>query len=195
MNRQILFGTALLGVLLSSGWTAAEDKKSDATGASLSADFRSTEGYRDARWGMTMEEVKKVAPDAQASWRFPTSLVVFNDRVAGKPARVVFRFAEDRLIIVMVQFMETHPDSKSKYVNDYDEIEKVLTTKYGEPEKKVDDWSGHLIKFIAWSTDKTDVQLACRGDDRELGVTIRYASREFDALMKRIVNETKSAGP
>jgi hypothetical protein len=186
----------IVGILLLAGTVTAQEAK----------DFRSTEGYGETRWGMPKREVLAVVPGLKDA---KTGLAM-EGQVVGKSAIIVYVFAEDRLTIAGINFTEKYVN-KNNYLVDYRELQGLLAKKYGPPKQEQTLWSqtlyrdrpdewgmalsaGHVVMHTTWETEKTDIELSCRGEKFDITVQIRYASKELKDLQKRQSEKDKLKG-
>lgn len=156
--------------------------------------LKSTEGYQKARWGASKAEVKKLYPAAK---EHDGSLALTN-KVAGKNALTVFVFSENKLTVAGVVLTERYMN-KNSHLADYAELKSLLTKKYGEPATDETSWSqdlyrgdaehygmavsvGHLRLWSTWETEKTSIELSCFGENFDVTVRVRYASKELESL-------------
>lgn len=172
--------------------------EAELAGIKKQTQLKSTEGYRNAKWGMSMAEVRKIFPKSVPR---EGSLLIANDSVAGKNAFTAFIFTKNKLTVAGSTLQEKYVN-KNSYLNDYRQLQALLIKKYGQPEDDKEYWSqelykddpsqwgmavsvGHLTLITTWKTDKTAVELSCTGEKFESTVKVRYASRELNALQEQ----------
>ena len=105
-------------------------------------------GWRDTRWGMTVDQVLKACPEAQEPKEKPgalhypnmhtTCLLVVPDlEIAGKTFVARFLFADDTKLLRMVLLRLTSPGySGSDACKPYDQVALAIIAKYGQPTTK-----------------------------------------------------------
>jgi hypothetical protein len=169
-------------------------------------EFRSTEGHGETRWGMTKADVLAVVPDAKEV----RGALTADGTVAGKSATTLYLFADDRLTLAGV-FFNLKYVNRNNYINDYRELQSLLSKKYGPPRKDETLWSqdlyrktpqewgmaiaaGHLVLVSVWETEKTKIELGCTGENFKITLRIRYASKELESLQKRQQEAEKLKG-
>ena len=158
--------------------------------------------FRNADWGMSIEEVKagenaKHYGEKQFSSTFQLGYEV---KVAGLDAHAMYIFVEDKLVRAGYYFTETHFND-NLYIVDYNNLNEILTKKYGhiKDERKIwhddlyknrpQEWGsaisyGHLVMSTKWITSKTRVTLFIQGDNTEIELFIEYISLELERLEK-----------
>jgi hypothetical protein len=113
-----------------------------ANGAQSDGAWRSTEGYQQARWGMTPAEVQKAfagfqAPDAGRE------LVMMDSITAGRESTLGFVFFEDRLAAVVVRF---RPRPRAESYGD--KVLDLLVERYGTKVKLSSHYSGDELDVL-----------------------------------------------
>ncbi|CAM4296985.1 hypothetical protein G4177_07240 [Corallococcus sp. ZKHCc1 1396] len=89
------------------------------------ANYRGTEGFQEARWGMTSSEVQDLFPEATV---LTSNALVLRTEVAKLPAVVTFGFLGDRLVATEVAFPEVADLKGSLRL-----LRDLLTQKFGPP--------------------------------------------------------------
>lgn len=157
--------------------------------------FRSTEGYRNTRWGMTRKQIRKRFPMAEEN---STGDLYLETLVAGKPAITGFVFTDNKLIQVVILFSDIYANDNT-YIDDHRRVKRLLSKKYGRPlsdqeywtqreyEGDPDHWGmavsgGQLTLFARWSTPKTAIEHVLSGDNFDVTHRISYRSRELAAV-------------
>ncbi len=163
--------------------SAAEEVKEDLES------YRGTDGYQSTRWGMSVAQVRKLY---RAS-RTKEGDLVMRGVVAGLGAATTFRFVDNRLFEVAVDFTvkHHHPD---RYVEDFGKIRELLAKKYGTPkdsskgETLIDGIygavggvgrsvrGGHEELTSEWVLSSTGISLRLRGEDLAIQHTLTYRS-------------------
>ena len=108
---------------------------------------------RNARWGMSPEQVKETETETAALVKDEGSQLVYKNMMAGTGGvEVRYRFHGDALDRVNIWFM---PDTDSLHVD----MLRILTEKYGTPievdDKEVRD--GVLVLNRKWATHRTNI--------------------------------------
>jgi hypothetical protein len=123
----------------------------------------STPAWREAKWGMTEEEVLAAFPGEAR--RLPKP-VVFSEQatatleipsvdVAGKPYNVTFQFSPATRKLVHIQLK--HESDTAPISVMFDELRTRLIEKYGQP---ADHSEGGDTRDITWFQNDTEIQLA-----------------------------------
>lgn len=159
---RILLGLALLVPVAS----FAQEPSADAVDetAPPAKDWRSSEGFQAARWGMTKAEVRKLFPGARQQKHGDDALAISKTQVADRMASVVFFFVMDRLASVVVSFeVAASNDVTSKF----DRLVELLKKKYGEPADYGVRWSNASAKEL-FADDHLDLGTAVVMGDASL---------------------------
>lgn len=156
-------------------------------------------GVQKTKWGMTQEQVRKLHKGLKSS--SPTDLT-HHTTFASKPAYVGYSFLNGaKLTSILVIFKERYLNPNN-YINQYFELQRLLTQKYGEPGGEEVNWSdntfrqssdhygtalvmGHLELLTTWTVGGTSIMLVCKGEAFEAHVAIRYSSTaDIEAMVK-----------
>lgn len=150
---------------------------------STHASYRSTSGYRQARWGMTPLEVAKA--EGLSSSQQPHSASV---KIGDYPARVEYRYTEGRLTSIRLEVL-----GQCKLQQCYErfhEVSDLLSTKYGKGNfsEELDEdalssssylyqhvardamylYSGIKTEIYTWTDEETAISTTVYGDDKGL---------------------------
>ena len=187
-------GWAAQGVKIR-GWIKEESVEPFLANRVLTGEL-STEGYRNAKWGMTGEQVRGVFP--QAFRREDGNYLVRGD-VAGAPAQTTLIFTEGRFTAVAVVFSIEGEDNKAKSSRQYGRLRGLLIKKYGAPSESGPSQattggatestgtaasSAGPTRRTTWEAPKTEIELFTTTGIFEIDVTIRYESKELANLAK-----------
>lgn len=159
---------------------------------------QSESDFRNVNWGMSKSEVKQVETSKLAQEE--TNSLFYRTELAGFNAFVGYIFAGDKLTRGKYVLLEDH-SNKNDYISDYKKLKKLLTKKYGIPEKDesiwknnlykddYEDWGtaisiGHLINYSMWKTNRTDVTLYLSGENYKISTVIEYQSVELKDVEK-----------
>ena len=156
------------------------------------------EGFGHVNWGMTPDEVAGLVPDGS---RGESGGIRVKMSVAGKPSQTYFVFRENKLAVISGTFTERY-NRLNDYVHEYNRIKRILTEYLGAPVYDEEVWeedglpqdelevgravaTGRLRLATWWETDKSYVELRCRGGNYEVTRTFRFQSREFGGSPRR----------
>ena len=126
--------------------------------------FRSSEGYGNARWGMSIREVRHLYPKARAA----NDGLTVNEKFEGRPATTRFVFAQGRLVAVRVQLATAEKPGETG--DAYQALEDKLSQTYGETASD------------AWQTAKSRIELSVMNDAHGVGLRLDFESRELAFL-------------
>jgi len=150
--------------------------------------------FRNARWGMTSREVLASETDCMIVDVDGTGEMLMGmSTVAGYSATVIYEFDPlGQLTGGGYMFSEQHTDG-SLYIDDFEDLQGLLTEKYGQPVFAGPNWKNELfryqraswgtalalghVSFLArWETPRTTIMLYLNGDDFKIRHAIIYKS-------------------
>ena len=156
-----------------------------------------------AQWGMSKEQVIKLEGEAgQQEKSQGLEGIGYKRRISNLDCNIYYVFAENKLTRGIYMFVEKH-SNKNLYIDDYNEIKKALTDKYGKPKDDnifwrndlfKDDHSewglaisiGHLRYFTTWEPPETEITLGLHGDNYEISLHVEYAGIKFKELEEKV---------
>jgi hypothetical protein len=99
--------------------------------------YRSPEGFQQSRWGMSMDEVHALYPQAQLEG----STLQLDAPLAERPAHVTFRFSANRLSEVRAALLQPQ--------GQFDGLANLLGRKYGKPSSITPDAQDDAMRSAA----------------------------------------------
>jgi hypothetical protein len=152
--------------------------------------------FKKVIWGMLKEQVKESeTEETPTDGDYYLAYVV---EVANMDAYLYYVFANKQLVRTKYYFTEEHTNEKL-FIDDYNKLVDILTTKYGIPEydqgywsddlykKDKEDW-GKAVKYgdvyfqAFWETDTTKILCHLSGDNYEIELAIHYKSKKLEYL-------------
>lgn len=160
------------------------------TGSALATD---APDFRNARWGMTMEEVMAAETEVVLSVVTGYSTLAGDCVVAGHPVSVFYEFTDSQLSEAFYAFLDEHIND-NLYIDDFEDLKGLLTLKYGPPvvdtavwkrnlyRNDPDQWGfavlcGDLKLRAEWDAPRTRVVLYLTGDNYEAHLWLTYTSK------------------
>lgn len=164
---------------------------SDAARATFHSDGTAT--FRGIEWSATKAHVRASHPEPAAL--DAPDLLAYDGAIAGMPARVIYIFVDDQL--ARGKYVVDR-SSSDQYIRDFDELDRLLRRKYGEPEVN-DYWRdaedsgeshrrasavsvGELSMFRSWVVGECEVILGIASEDYEIELGIEYTFRGLSEL-------------
>ncbi|HTR82684.1 MAG TPA: hypothetical protein VMM58_13730 [Bacteroidota bacterium] len=164
-------------------------------------------GYRDARWGMAMRDVRDYLVDHDNvdddNILDLTNGFEYTGSLAGVKCRIAYQFDNDRLFIVRLT-PEVKATSKFDFLDSFDDYSATLEAKYGKPTRsgfhKIDEsylntiesiQLGYAKKYALWEFDRSYVVLILTGQKGKLEIHITYVSRAIFEEMKNRIESLK----
>ena len=168
--------------------------RDDDTDAPAPADFRKT------TWGMARGQVREV--ETAEIVKETEDGLIYRGQVARHPCLIVYFFAQGKLVRAKYNLIAEHA-SPQDYVTDFEQLHAMLSKKYGTPVKDqyhwIDDryrddhesWGkavalGHLVPWVSWETDSTEISLMLRIQDQRLLLEVEYSSKVLEHLENAI---------
>lgn len=146
--------------------------------------------FRNARWGMTRDEV--IASEGRQPDQTGQNTLAYLTQVEGLDAVAVYVFTEGRLTAA-VYAIDTSYISAANAVRHYARLKEWLSSVYGEPAVDRDVWAtslmrgliseglavemGLLSKVAEWTTEHTAVRLSLSGRAFGVDLLVQYESR------------------
>ena len=153
--------------------------------------------FKKIIWGMLREQVTENETEKVLSDK-DNHLVYYGVEVANMNAYLYYFFANKQLVRTQYIFIDKHTN-ENLFIDDYNKLVAILTTKYGIPEydrgiwsdnsykKDKEDW-GKAIKYgdvtfqAFWETDTTKILCDLSGDNYEIDLVIQYGSKRLGYL-------------
>lgn len=164
--------------------------------------------FREARWGMSMEEIKE---NENGSLRYEgDTRLLFHDEIMDKNFMIEYIFAQGQLYQAVFRMVEDYV-MENNYIHDYFAFKKVLNGKYGTPVKERVIWDkshlrddqsqwgvavsvGDLAYLTTWETENTAISAILRGKEFTVDCTIEYISKELAHLATQKGTEGATKG-
>jgi len=155
--------------------------------------------FRRVKWGMTKAQVK--AAETSKLRDENNDGLLYRTKAATLSTNLLYSFAENKLVRAGYMFKDTH-SNENAYIDDYQRVKRILTKKYGQPEKDREKWSndlyksrrqdwgvavsiGHLIYLSEWRTTRTTIRLGLIGDNFKITHVVQYISIKLAPLAEK----------
>lgn len=152
--------------------------------------------FRNARWGMSVAEVK--LSETAKLLDESDGILLYESSLSGLDVFVGYVFTNGILVRGKYISVERH-SNRNDYITDYNTLKDLLTKKYGAPidenvfwlddlyRDDYSDWGfavslGHLKYFDSWETERTAITAALYGDNYEITHGIEYKSKELGTV-------------
>ncbi|MHC4523317.1 MAG: hypothetical protein ACYSWY_07545 [Planctomycetota bacterium] len=153
--------------------------------------------FRQARWGMSKEQVKGAEKKAEFVDE-DEELLLYKGTLAGFDVSIVYVFVSGQLVRGAYFTDRTH-SNKNNYISDYHKLKALLAKKYGLPtsshiwwrndryQDSPQDWGlaisiGHLQYNTIWITKSTKIELSLTGNNDEIQNGIIYDNIGLELL-------------
>lgn len=161
--------------------------------------------FRKTNWGMSKEEAK-ATEDKKPSNEDDTIIIYENVEIIGRNFFCSYHFMQNKLYSshysIGTILGEVHTN-KNDYIDDYESLKKLITKKYGKPEKDAviwkndlfknnkQDWGtaisiGHLSYAALWETPTTEIGVALGGNNYEIWLSVGYDSKKLREWAKQL---------
>lgn len=171
---------------------------------SVAAAAQDQDGYdfRKTRWGMTPAQVKAsetLKPEEEAPETYFSNTITYSTKVVGRPVKLVYYFINDELAGTAYTFQTIHSEN-NPYINDFNEVNKILNSKYGEPLQESKIWErdtyknspkdyglavsvGDLTLQNIWKTKTEYITLKLTLQNNNIMLGVMYISAAHNNLM------------
>ncbi|RPJ09634.1 MAG: hypothetical protein EHM28_01045 [Spirochaetaceae bacterium] len=159
--------------------------------------------FRDTKWGMSIEEVRKVEKSEYAD--ATSDGLFFKTTIQNVDWIICYFFVDNKLYRAGYMTSENYTNT-NKYFEIYNTFRDLLIDKYGQPIKEVitipDIYKNHpdsgllmgqVIYISHWDFTDITLDITAQGGDFKARVVILYANKELDAVkVQRDRDATKS---
>jgi len=151
--------------------------------------------FRYVCWGSSREEVKATENDKKPIMDTEDALIV-EDNINDLKCNVIYIFTNNKLVRAKYFITENFTD-EYRYKSSFDELENLLTEKYGKPKKITrypDEYkrmpnmfgvglsTGRIAFMSSWETSKTEIVLGLTGNNYKVQFEMQYKSLELKRL-------------
>ena len=161
------------------------------------ASDKGDEGFRGVRWG-TPPEVAKEREGAAPSEEIGNVLYWADSRLGALSSDIAYIYANN--ILVRAKYLVSERwVNENRYIMEFNSLKKMLTKKYGNPDKDdefwnnllwkddYDDWGkavqeGHLSMYSTWISGGTRVILSLDGENYSSSLGIEYTSLKLESI-------------
>lgn len=160
--------------------------------------------FRNARWGMSKQEVKSVESLKFDEERDNDLLAV--GKLAGLSVYVYYTFT-DGMLSRGAYIIKTEYINPTNHIQDYYKLKELLAKKYGLPVRDETIWlndlfqddpqhwgtaisMGYLTYITEWTTRTSRIQLVLRGENFKINHGLVYKSLAMEDLTERKDEET-----
>ena len=153
--------------------------------------------YRDSKWFDNKETVKKSQSTEPSVDR--EDAIAYQVKLNNDDFLALYYFNQDRLYQGVYVLEEDYVNENNFYTK-YKEIQKILTSKYGEPKNVTKHRSKDLFdganeigmaiqtggysEYTLWETKKSTITLIIEGENFDSKLTIRYNTKDTALLME-----------
>lgn len=165
----------------------------------------SESGFRNAKWGMTIDQVRSTEPDAE--WQTDDTeigpILFFETTIAGLKALAVYYFLNEKLEKCV--YMNSEEQSRrTEFINNYGDLMDILANKHGKPSSEIDYWQNDIHKldplvfgtaivdlkyFAAWESEESTkgiIRLTVTEDNFRIYLSISYVSPGFSKALHEV---------
>lgn len=151
--------------------------------------------FRNVKWGMTLEEVKK--NENAEYFGGMENVIMYKTKAMNMDATLVYQFNDKGQLCQAMYMLDKVYTNKNSYIEDYLLVKNDLISKYGNPtddavlwlndlfKDDYQDWGlavsvGHLRYQTKWYTDNTEIDNLLTGNDYKIDLAISYKSRNIE---------------
>lgn len=153
--------------------------------------------FRNARWGMSRDEVKKSEADKLV--KDEAQGLGYITSINGDEALLMYVFVDDKLVRAKYVMLKKFSNNSDYYYQLHEPIKAILIEKYGKPKKESKMWKnnlyrkdpsqigmaigmGHYAEFINWENEKTKITAYIYGNNFDISTGVEYVSRAIGKL-------------
>jgi hypothetical protein len=153
--------------------------------------------FRDCDWGDSESKIRATESAnflAESLFGVGSKDFIFNDRVAGLDAFVIYLLDHDRLAQAKYFFPQEYIES-NLYLEDFARVERILREENGQPAESGEIWRdgalkgredpgrmiavGELTLRSRWANDDTEILHVLKGDSLDIDHEVVYVSKRF----------------
>lgn len=158
--------------------------------------------FRGLEWGTPLEEVMEKQLEGKTKdvdYGFAdesNSLLVVNETVSGLDTIISYEFTEDWKLCGGMYLLQEEHVNDNMYYDDFCTLEEKISSKYGQPDKSIDNWrddlykddpddigmalgAEHLTLYRAWiADDGSNIIMQCYGKNFKISTNIFYTPSE-----------------
>lgn len=166
------------------------------------------DGFRNAKWGMSVKEVRKLETLPEDD--FLNDNLFYSGKIANLPATIIYEFIDGKLVSGTYAIKDIHI-TNDLYLNDYNDLKKLLTEKYNKPNIDKEEWlnetfkgeklylnmaigMGHVTYKSLWLLNSTKIFLVLSGSQGKAELLILYNSEKFSNIIEKQLDKTLKEG-
>jgi len=151
--------------------------------------------FRNTKWGMTKSQVEE-SEDMELYLEIESNLI-YKSTIGGKKASIIYSFTNDNELYRGAYCFEEEHTNRNDFINDFEEINKILSNKYGYPisDEKIwlndlykndnKEWGfavslGHLRYDTSWENRKTKILHSVNGENYKINHIVLYFNDELN---------------
>ncbi len=166
------------------------------------------DGFRNAKFGMSIEEVKAIETAEFITFVQDggQEVLAYNGNINGLKCHIYYFFINSKFLMGAYFFNEKHTDA-NEYVIDYINVVNSITAKYGTPaidnvkwkndlyKDDVAKWGyatqmGYLQLLTSWNFSNSAIYTILSGSNYEIHHTLYYKSNEYDIQLEQLKKES-----
>jgi hypothetical protein len=160
----------------------------------------SDEGFRKSKWGSSKNYVKDNENATLVNNK--PDVLTYKKHIGRFDVLISYLFTNNKLTSG-VYILNNKYEESIKYIYDFDQLKKVLTDKYGKPDKDVKDWKidtykgefnnwgkavqeGMLTEYAVWNMPKSIITLKLTSNGNSIILSINYLSVELKDYKEKV---------
>ena len=178
--KKTVFATLLVIAGFNCGWSQNKD-------------------FRNFSWGSPMEKIR-AEEKAPFFSKLKNYELEYDDKLLGSNFKVLYIFNEKNKLISGIYIFSRKYSNTELYYQDYMVFLKLLSKKYGEPDKEKEVWNttdtefdktnkqqaiadGNLNLYSLWNTERTSIKITLISIGSEVpSLQIHYTTKSLDEL-------------
>lgn len=151
--------------------------------------------FRNTKWGMSKEDVKK--SEELKPYEEKEESILYLDKIDDLEVVVVYFFSDGKLTSSKYGVLNKYVNNNSYYTQAFKPLQEMLEKKYGKETKHDKIWSNKLYKnnpseigmaiatggydeYSLWDMEKTKIIAFINGENFKIKTGVEYYSKEFE---------------
>lgn len=159
--------------------------------------------FKKVHWGSSQAHVKE-SETSELVMENELGLY-YKGEIAGLDVMLAYFFTNDLLVRTNYIVMEEH-SNRNAYIDDFNTLKGLLSTKYGTPQDDDKHWKnslfkddysdwgtaisiGHLVYQASWELERSGILLTLGGDNYKITLGLQYTGTEFKGIERQKTTE------
>lgn len=159
--------------------------------------------FDEMQWGVSKKYILEMEGKPSSQERVKgQDIMRYLQKVINMDCAIEYIFAANKLSKTKFFFLNTSPEDKNAYLEDYRRIKDALVQKFGRPVEENMNWLdssyrddfsnwgeaitlGHLVLSSLWQTPQTEITASLGGSEEEVSLVVEYAALKARELARK----------